>query len=183
MNKKLQRLTFVGVAAIGLAAGIGIQYLRAPAPVVYPMHTGTEATTPDKRPDFTLLDLQGKARSAKEWDGKVLMVNFWAAWCPPCRREIPAFIKLKQTYGAKGLEIVGIALDSKANVTDFLDPLDINYPVLLGDKDGIALAKAYGDRLGILPFTIIIDRSGKIVNTHRSEFTFDEVKTIIEPLL
>ena len=93
------------------------------------------------------------------------MINFWAAWCPPCRKEIPAFIKLQKAYKDKGLAVIGIAIDTRANVVDFVDPMDINYPIMIGDKEGISLAKAYGNRYGVLPYTVFVDRSGKIVTT------------------
>ena len=182
MKLNKQTMLFAAVAVIGLGAGITIQLLRTPPAPPMPTH-GVEVTAPDVRPDFTLLDLEGKTRSASEWDGKVLMVNFWAAWCPPCRREIPAFIQLKETYGARGFDIVGIAIDSKPNIVDFTDPMDMNYPILMAEREGLGLSRAYGNRLGVLPYTVIVDRQGKIVYTHRSELTFEEAEKVILPLL
>lgn len=135
------------------------------------------------RPDFSLKDTSDKLHSIKEWDGKVIMLNFWATWCPPCRREIPAFINLYDKYHDKGLIIVGVALDSKQNAIDFVDPMGINYPIVVGEEDGIALTQEYGNDLGILPYTVIIDRKGVIRQTIRHEVSQQEAERLIAPLL
>lgn len=172
-------LLIILVAAFGLTAGfLANRLLQQPA-----APNTIETSAPGQRPDFKLKDLEGKLHHASEWDGKVVMINFWASWCPPCVREIPAFIKLQKDYADKGLVIVGIALDSKQNIIDFTDPMDINYPVLMAEQEGIALSQAYGNRLGVLPYTVIIDRKGKIVYTHRSELTYTLAEKVIKPLL
>lgn len=170
----------IAIALLGLSAGFVANRLLT-KPVT--QSTKVETGTPEYAPAFQLKDLEDKLRSSKEWQGKVMMVNFWASWCPPCRREIPAFIKLQETYAKQGLVIVGIALDNKQNIVDFTDPMDINYPILMAEKEGVALARAYGNRLGVLPYTIIVDRSGKIIYTHRSELTFELAEKVIKPLL
>ncbi|MDH5712244.1 MAG: redoxin family protein [Gammaproteobacteria bacterium] len=177
MNKTL---TITVIAALGLSAGfIANKLFNAPASKSGQVTTGT----PEYAPVFSLKDLEDKVRESKEWQGKVLMVNFWASWCPPCVREIPAFIKLQKDYKDKGLVIIGIALDNKQNIVDFTDPMDMNYPVLIAEKEGIALTKAYGNRLGVLPYTVIVDRKGKIIYTHRSELTYEVAEKVIKPLL
>ena len=168
------------IAALGLSAGFFTnKFINQP--VV--KSSKTETGTPEYAPAFSLKDLQDQLRNSKEWQGKVIMVNFWASWCPPCVREIPAFIKLQEAYANQGLVIIGIALDSKQNIVDFTDPMAMNYPVLMAEKEGIALAKAYGNRLGVLPYTVIVNRQGKIVYTHRSELTYDVAEKVIKPLL
>ncbi len=137
----------------------------------------------EKRPDFTLLDLNNKSRSISEWDGKVVLINFWATWCPPCVREVPTLDKLNTDYKDKGFVVLGIAIDSLDSVIDFVDPLDLQYPILLAEQQGIELSQAYGNRLGILPFTIIVDRQGFIVDKHRGEITYEQVEALIKPLL
>lgn len=172
-------LLFVLVAAIGLGAGFVVnRWIITSTP-----QKQTETGTPEFAPAFKLKDLEGKLRDSKEWQGKVIMVNFWASWCPPCIREIPAFIKLQEDYKDKGLVIIGIALDNKASVEQFTDPMDINYPILIADLEGLSLSTAYGNRLGVLPYTVIVDRKGKIVYTHRSELTYSLAEKVIKPLL
>lgn len=168
------------VAVVSLSAGIfAKQFLTEPVM----QSANVESGAPEYAPSFSLKDLHDKTRDSKEWQGKVIMVNFWASWCPPCVREIPALIKLQETYAKQGLVILGVAIDNKQNIVDFTDPMDINYPILMAEKEGVALAGAYGNRLGVLPYTVIIDRSGKIIYSHRGELTFDVAEEVIKPLL
>lgn len=136
-----------------------------------------------RRPDFTLPDLQGKIHNVSDWDGKVLIVNFWATWCPPCRREMPAFVRLQEKYGSQGVQFVGIALDDKDQVQDFVDSMDVNYPILIGDRDAFELVKAYGDHLGALPHSAVVDRKGIITRVKSGELHESELETTIKKLL
>jgi peroxiredoxin len=111
-------------------------------------------------PAFTLTDLDGKSVSLVDFRGKVVVLDFWATWCPPCKREIPDFIDLQKEYGSQGVQIVGIALDEPDKVKAFARQNGMNYPVLLGSTE---IAVKYGGIEGI-PTTFIIDKSGKIVN-------------------
>lgn len=136
-----------------------------------------------KRIEFSLEDTDGKLRSLSEWDGKVIMINFWATWCPPCRREIPAFIEVQEKYHDKGFVIIGVALDTRQAAIDFIDPMGINYPVLVGEEEGINLNLRYGNHLGVLPYTVIIDKQGIIRHALLHEITRDDVIKMITPLL
>jgi thiol-disulfide isomerase/thioredoxin len=109
----------------------------------------------------SLPDLQGQQQPIAQWKGQVLIVNFWATWCPPCLKEIPEFIRLQEQYRARGVQFVGIAIDDRGKVAEFADRLGMNYPVLVAELEGIALARKAGNRLGGLPFTVIIDRQGR----------------------
>ncbi|MFO7602633.1 MAG: TlpA disulfide reductase family protein [Gammaproteobacteria bacterium] len=183
---KKSTLTFVIVAVLGLGAGFLAQRWMDTSPETTPASAEApraDVSTPTQRPEFSLKDLNDQTRNVTEWDGQVMMINFWATWCPPCVKEIPAFIELQEAYKDKGLAVIGIAIDNKDGVIAFLDPMGINYPILMGDAEGIALAQAYGNRYGVLPYTVFVDRSGKIVETHRSELTFEEAEAIIKPLL
>lgn len=185
MNKSKQGLVIVGVAIIGLVGGFFLnQYLSNNKAETMPhAQRKVDISTPVLRPEFALKDIEDQVRNIKEWDGKVLMINFWATWCPPCRREIPAFIELQDAYQEKGFSIIGVAIDTRQSVIDFTDPMGVNYPLLLGEEEGIQLTQAYGNRLGVLPYTVFVDRNGKIVNTHRNEITFKMAEEIIQPLL
>ena len=118
-----------------------------------------------------------------EWDGKVLVVNFWATWCPPCRKEIPEFIALQKEYGPRGLQFVGLALDDADRVRNFAATMKVNYPLLVGDDPVYAAASAYGNKAGVLPFTAIIDRQGRVIYTHAGELTREEAESVLLPLL
>jgi len=147
-------------------------------------NTPTEnSDSKEKRPDFTLLDIKNKSRSISEWDNKVILINFWATWCPPCVREVPTLDKLNTDFKDKGFVVIGIAIDSLDAVVDFVDPLDLKYPILLAEQQGIELSQAYGNRLGILPFSIIVDRQGFIIHQQPGEITYEQVVELIKPLL
>ncbi len=178
MNKT--PLLIIVIALLGLAGGFVLnQWLSRP-------QTEPPATVqadPDLRPGFTMMDLKDQPRSLSDWDGQVLLINFWATWCPPCVREIPALNQLYQTYSNQGFTIIGIALDNKQDVIDFIDPMGVQYPILLGDQQGIKLTQEYGNELGILPYTVIIDRQGRIIEKHRGEMSFEDAERLIKPLL
>ncbi|ORU89501.1 MAG: redoxin [Cycloclasticus sp. symbiont of Poecilosclerida sp. M] len=115
------------------------------------------------RPNFSLPDLERKVRHINEWDGKVIILNFWATWCPPCRKEIPEFVKLQDEYRNQGVQFIGVAIDNEQSVSQFAFEMDMNYPSLIAEIKGIGLAQQYGNRAGALPYSVIIDRHGQIV--------------------
>jgi len=122
-----------------------------------------ESSTPA---DFSLPNLDGDIRSLKAWQGKFIVLNFWATWCPPCREEIPSFIALQEQYSSAGLQFVGIAIDDEMPVQAFAMEMGINYPILIAQTDGIDLALQYGNMSGALPFSVLINPDGKIVARH-----------------
>lgn len=135
------------------------------------------------RPEFSLVDIEGVQHKLSEWDGKVLVINFWATWCPPCRKETPAFVELQEAYGAQGLQFIGVAIDEKDNVEDFADTYGVNYPMLLGNLEAIKISKQYGNRFGTLPYTVIVDRKGKINFIQRGELLKTTAEEKIKALL
>lgn len=132
---------------------------------------------------FTLPDLDEEPRSLKEWKGRVVLLNFWAPWCPPCRKEVPAFIDLQEKYGDKGFTIVGVTVDTRENAQNFADTMGINYPVLIAEEEGVEIAKRYGNRVGALPYSVLLDREGRIVLTHRNELSYEDAEKALLPLL
>lgn len=128
-------------------------------------------------------DLRGQRQALRQWQGKVVVLNFWATWCPPCRTEIPEFVKLQEKYRERGVIFIGIAIDQKDKVRAFADETGINYPLLLGEIDASELARHIGNRLGGLPFTAVIDRGGVIVTTELGGLTGAKLESILKPLI
>lgn len=139
--------------------------------------------TGQTRPGFALPDLKGKLRDVSEWDGRVIAINFWATWCPPCLKEIPEFVALQNKYAGQGLQFVGVALQSADNVAAFVRKQGINYPVLVGGTDVINLAESLGDATGTLPYTVIIDRHKKIRFVKNGLLGGKQAEQIIKSLL
>jgi len=134
------------------------------------------------RPEFAIEDLQGKMRSIREWDNKVILLNFWATWCPPCRREIPEFIQLQKKYGRQNFQIIGIAVDNETNVRKFAKKTKINYPIMAAQEEAVGLARRYGNRTDSLPYSVFIDRKGKISATFTGELGKNRAISILKRL-
>jgi thiol-disulfide isomerase/thioredoxin len=141
------------------------------------------AGTLQSLPDFQLPDLTGRQIQSSTWAGKVLVLNFWATWCPPCRRELPLFVEVQKRYGATDLQVVGIAIDAKDEVKGYLSQHPVNYPILIGDTQAIELSRQLGDRLEGLPFTVIFDRFGKRMYSQLGEVTHSILQEQLVPLL
>lgn len=130
-----------------------------------------------------LTGLDGKAQPLEQWRGKVLVVNFWATWCAPCREEIPGFVKFQEQYGAQGVQFVGIAIDTPERVAPYIKEIGINYPVLVGGIETMDFARQIGNRAGVLPFTVVMDRSGKAVTTLVGIVRPEKLVSLLGPLL
>lgn len=165
--------------AFGVASWAAQRFASPPEPLVEAPSEVRQAVVWDSR----LPDLAGRIQSLNQWQGKVLVLNFWAPWCPPCRKEIPDFVRLQERHGKAGLQFVGVALDDPDNVAAFADKTGINYPILLGGEDGTTLSMAAGNRLGGLPYTVVFDRRGKAVATLTGGVTEARLEALVKPLL
>ncbi|MCK9283066.1 MAG: TlpA family protein disulfide reductase [Rhodocyclaceae bacterium] len=112
-----------------------------------------------------LKTLDGRPRSLADWRGKVLVVNFWATWCPPCRAEMPGFSRISEQYASKGVQFLGIAIDDEAPVQAYSRHAPVSYPLLLGDGTTLDLTAQLGNATQGLPFTAIIDSEGRLTAT------------------
>ena len=134
-------------------------------------------------PNFSYVDIDGRQRGANEWYGKVVVLNFWATWCPPCREETPLFVELQETLGPAGLQFVGIAIDDREPVREFVASYGINYPTLLGDMNAVELSRRLGNRFGGLPFTIVAAQDGEILLRHAGELKRERLEPLLRDLL
>ncbi|MEO8385115.1 MAG: TlpA disulfide reductase family protein [Betaproteobacteria bacterium] len=108
-------------------------------------------------------DAQGRTQSLAQWENRLLVINFWATWCGPCKEEIPILKNLQAKFGGQGLQIVGIAADTQSNVANFGKNVDINYPLLVAETGAIEFSRRMGNRLGLLPHTLILRPAGEVV--------------------
>jgi len=133
--------------------------------------------------EFSLPDIKGKLQAGNQWLGKIVVINFWATWCSPCLKEIPAFIELQNNYKQQEVQFVGIAIDDLEPVKEYLDSVNSNYPQLIAGDAGIALAKQLGNTANAVPFTIIINQEGKIVRQHAGELSNSELVDLLKPVV
>ena len=133
--------------------------------------------------DFRLQDLSGQPRTLADWQGKLVLLNFWATWCPPCRAEIPLFLDVQRRYAGRGLQIVGISVDHPEAVTRFWQEMAIDYPLLLADETTYELMSSYGNRQGGLPYSVLIGPDGRIVATKLGPYHRRELEPLIEQYL
>ncbi len=192
MSSRPLTLAYFGFAALGAAVLGAFVYDRAwrPAPVAATVVSARAAvatltpaagapTVPARRPDITLKDLDGRPRSLADWDGKSLVINFWATWCAPCRHEIPLLNKIRGDYAANGFEVVGIAVDFADDVRAFTKDVPIGYPLLIGEEDGLAAAKAFGVATMAFPFTAFTDQQGRVIAVRLGELHPAQAEAIL----
>lgn len=161
------------VGLLALAGGIALRYSLYPQP--------TSEASP--LPEFSLPDLSGRTRSIGEWRDKIRVINFWATWCPSCREEMPDLVALQAQFAAQGVQMIGIALEDKEPVADYVDFIDINYPILIAGDQGMALAGQLGNQAEAIPFTVIVDRQGVIRYRHLGKLSKQALTETLETML
>lgn len=173
-------MAFVALMAGALfyAARIPVE-IQAPEPVVAADPAGIDAPV---YPSFKLADIDGVERDFSEWSGKHRLLNFWATWCAPCRREIPLLKAFQDEHGNSGFQIIGIAVDYPDQVAAYAEEAQFNYPILIGQEDAMAVAETSGIEFIGMPFTMIVAADGELLNTHIGEIVDSHLEHIVKVL-
>ena len=138
----------------------------------------------DTAPRVERPDLDGKPRALDEWRGKLVLVNFWASWCGPCREEMPLLEKTQQRFAAKGLQIVGIASDSAEATRAFLAAVPVHYPILIDDPaKGEDLSETFGNDRDVLPYSVLIGSDGRVLARRAGNFSEAKLEAWLSPYL
>jgi peroxiredoxin len=172
MPSRREVLTLCGVAVGASALGILVR------PFFSQSQTGAAELRAANFPDQ-----EGNSRRIVEWQGRVLLCNFWATWCEPCREEIPMLLRLRQKHAANGLEIVGISIDQAAKVKHFSASYQVSYPLLIADASALDLMRHLGNQAGALPFTVVLDRQGAIAYRKLGLLKAAELEPVLTALM
>ena len=165
-------LVLVGVGTAAAVAGVLV------GPILLQSNSGAAELLATPLPG-----LDGRMRRLADWRGKVVLCNFWATWCAPCREEIPMLVDLREQYLAQGFEVVGIAVDNEAKVREFAEKYQVSYPILVAEAGGLDLMRALGNTAGALPFTVTLDRQGSILSRKLGILRRSDIEPKIKALL
>jgi thiol-disulfide isomerase/thioredoxin len=172
MARRLQSVVLPAIAgALALALGIGLAVWDRTAPDASALLA------------LSLPDTQGTTQPLDQWRGKVLVVNFWATWCGPCREEMPEFVRAQRELGPQGVQFVGIAVDQADKVARFAKELNLNYPALVGGYNAVHVSEPLGNRLLALPFTVILSRDGHVAHTQLGPMKPGQLRSILANLI
>lgn len=186
----LIRARFALGATLLALAGAGVGFATAylvhepdPRPDADAISAAPAPPVTERRPDFQFVDLDGVHRRMAHWDGRVVVVNFWATWCSPCLTEIPEFIALQSRYRNRGVRFVGIALDEQETVRAYAKDVSLNYPTAVGDAPLFDLMRSFGNPNQVLPFTALVSPGGQVVERYAGLVARDALEARLEELL
>jgi thiol-disulfide isomerase/thioredoxin len=128
-------------------------------------------------------DLAGRPRRLIEWRGRILVCNFWATWCAPCREEMPILAEVRQNHASKGVEFVGIGIDTAAKIAQFSKEVPVGYPLLVAGAEAVELMRGLGNLAGGLPFTVVLDRSGTLAHRRLGALSRAELEGVLASML
>lgn len=181
MKNKLPIILAVTAALAAAAAGMytarqqaSTDPSAAPATTSQAQHTALNSLL-----SLELADTSGARQPLAQWKGKIMVLNFWATWCPPCRKEIPAFSAMSGKYRDKGVQFVGISIDTPTNVRDFQREHRVGYPLLIAEPSVVQLTESLGNAAQGLPFTVIVDKTGVISRVKVGMLSEDDLDTTL----
>ncbi len=165
---------FAGVGLLAALAGVSLWLSGRPSPAPAPK-AATVEVSPAAIMAAKFVDLEGNSRFLGQLNGKVLVVNFWATWCTPCLEEMPGFARLQSRWEARGVRFVGLAQDDPGKVKAFGDKLAINYPLWTGEAAVMDLSRRLGNRIGVLPHTVLLDGDGRVIESRIGLYAEDKL--------
>ena len=184
MNRKTRITIFLGLVSV--IAGIALFQLSEtwlnPPEIKSAEPIQALVDTPTSLESVPLIDLKGQTQTLANWKQPVLVVNFWAPWCVPCRREVPDLIALQLEFGEQ-IQILGLALDSVENIESFIDQYHMNYPSFLASQNIAMYSAVFENKSGTLPFTSIIGPDRKIKFTHSGIIDLQTLRQQVSNLL
>ncbi|MDN7996220.1 TlpA family protein disulfide reductase [Burkholderia multivorans] len=181
MMKRMLALAVVAAAAVagGIAAG---RWFHGSTDDGVAVAAAAQGNPVEQLWAAPLTGVDGKPATLAAFKGQKVVVNFWASWCGPCVEEMPKLVALSHQYGQKGIRFVGIGVDSGQNVKNFLQKVKVDYPVFVSGYAGADLARNFGNTAGALPFTVVIDATGKIRETKLGQIQPAELKKTLDAL-
>ena len=168
-----------GTALLALMAGALFYAARIPVEIQAPPPPQPTQLDVANRPAFSLPDLDGAQREFSEWDGKHRLINFWATWCAPCRREIPLLKAFQDQHGENGFQVLGIAVDYLEQVSSYAEQTEFNYPILVGQQDAMAVAESSGIEFIGMPFTMFVASDGEYIGAYIGELHQSHLDDIV----
>jgi thiol-disulfide isomerase/thioredoxin len=174
------RLLLGTIVLVSLLAGAGLFKLLQPLPKQ--SETASAASSIELH-SIPLTGLDGQETLFKDWNSEILVVNFWAPWCAPCRREIPTLIEIQRDYAARGVRVLGIAFDGEEQVRRFAEEYGIDYPLFVTGNRSAMYNVAFDNPSGSLPYTALIGRDQRILFQHNGELTSQQLRAQLELLL
>lgn len=182
MNKAVRHsLLIIAVSTFAATAGYIVGRPRTVTPPT--AESAPTADAPARLLALTLPDLDGQPHSLAQWKGKVLVANFWATWCPPCKEEMPEFSRINLKYASNGVQFVGISIDSAEKVAAFREEVEVSYPLLIGNLETLDLSGDLGNRAKALPFTVILRADGSLQQVKLGKYATEALEEAIRAAL
>jgi len=171
MTPLARKVLLILVALLALGAGYLISREQRSAAL--------DSAAVEELLSLSLEDASGKRQALRQWRGKLMVVNFWATWCPPCLKEIPGFSRLQRKLSERGVQFVGIGIDSPDKIREFAGNAPVSYPLLIGAADTLGVARKLGNRSDGLPYTVVLDRKGGLLATRLGEWNEADLEAFL----